>query len=102
MIRLDGKTVTGNNRAQYIRWINEHTTLGKQLLGQRNATESIHTLVEDMLAPGQRARSVAVNLTLDLAGFYANRNRKAALAYERRTGRSPITLRDRPPPRVAA
>jgi hypothetical protein len=92
-IRLDGLTIHGRYRAQYVRWINEHTPVGQQLIPQRNRTESENSNIERMLHLGGRARSVGeFNNTLDMIGYCETRNLKAALAHQRRTGHDPIGL----------
>lgn len=97
-IRLDGLTLQGRPRPQYLRWINEHTDFGREFLGQRNSTESIYSLLEAHLAPGARARSVGeFRVTLDLIGFHLTRNHKAGLAHTRRTGRRVERGVDPPP-----
>ena len=99
-MRMSGKTVAGKNRPQYLRWHNEHTTLGRALLGQRSGAEAQpHSLLERALAFG-RFRSVGeTRNTLSLIGFNLARNVRAAMAYERRTGAPPGSF---PPLLIAA
>lgn len=102
MIRLDGLTDDGRQRPQYIRWINEHTERGREILGLREGTESEHSTIKVML-PWKRARSFGeFNNTLDMAGYFFVRNVRAALAHERRTGHMPIQSARPPDPAMAA
>ena len=81
--------MAGKDRPQYLRWHNEHTKIGRALLGQRNPSESQHSLIERALAFG-RVRSVGeTNVMLDLIGFNLARNVRAAMAFRRRTGSLP-------------
>jgi hypothetical protein len=92
-LRLNGQTIQGRYRAQYVRWINEHTEVGKELLPQRNTTESENSNLERVLHPKGRARSIGeFKNTFDLIGYCETRNLQAALVHHRRTGRDPIGL----------
>lgn len=98
-VRMDGETRLGRKRAQYLRWINEHTAVGGALLGRRSTTESSNSIVERSLDGGRARSAGAFNNTLDMVGLMFGRNLRAALAHERRTGSDPLGLR--PPPPIA-
>ncbi|MEY2425825.1 MAG: hypothetical protein QOI61_1397 [Actinomycetota bacterium] len=101
-VAMNGLTATGQPRPQYLRWHNEQTELGRELLGQRNSTESQpHSLLEKALDFGRLWSVGEACVTLDLVGFNLARNVRAAMAYERRTGRPPPSTADSPATRAA-